>query len=97
MGEPEPFVPKPRQNTSHLPAAHTVTGSKDELMNRSVFEVPRRRFGRADSADEDDDDDGGGSGGSDDDDDDIRARSPSVPFPSARPVRGSAVSQLLRK
>lgn len=64
-------------------------------MNRSVFEVPRRRSGRADSADEDDDD---GSGGSDDDDDDdIRARSPSVPFPSARPVRGSALSQLLRK
>lgn len=54
------------------------------------------RFLAGDLADEDDDDDdgsGGGGGG----DDDIRAGSPSVPFPSARPVRLSAPSQLLRK
>lgn len=87
------------QNHARIPAislqhTHTVTGSKDELLNRSVSEVPRRRSGRADSADDDGDDDDG-SGGNDDDD--IRAGSPSVPFPSERPVRGSTLSQLLRK
>lgn len=96
MGEPEPFVPKPRQDTGHLSAPHTVTGSKHELMNRSVFEVPRRRSGRADSTAAAAAADGSG-GDDDDDDDDIRAGSPSVPFPSARPVRGSALSHLLRK
>ena len=51
MREPEPLVPKPRQNTGHLPAADTVTGSKDKLMAPLVIpEVSHWRSDRADSA-----------------------------------------------
>ncbi len=52
MREPEPLVPKPRQNTGHLPAADTVTGVKDESMARCSSEVSRKRSGRAESADD---------------------------------------------
>lgn len=52
MREPEPLVPKPRQNTGHLPAADTVTGSKEKAMARCTSEVSHRRSDRADSTDD---------------------------------------------
>lgn len=52
MGEPEPLVPKPRQDTGHLPAADTVTRSKEKSMARCISEVSHGRSDRADSADD---------------------------------------------
>lgn len=52
MWEPEPLVPKPRQNTGHLPAADTVTGWKEKSTARCIPELSRRRSDRADSADD---------------------------------------------
>lgn len=52
MREPEPLVPKPRQDPGHLPAADTVTGSKEISTTRCISMVSHGRSDRADSADD---------------------------------------------